>query len=297
MKRRLNQFSHFILSLALVMTSSSLPINAFAQTAPDPIVEQQKADCVANPAFEWSTTLNKCIQKQASQDTRNQADTCNKLTDMAQREACHKALAEKQTGLSSNTDGLNQGRTSDSLTLNSITTAYAMIGLFNSKGTSMLSSTCTSKKIFAYTALGGVLTDLYLKHQAKKKVEELKNKFKLDAKSGASASQSKALEYLREEQQTVADIAGQEKNRNMLLTLGYGAASVMAIIEMATYGTGNADCVAKNDTKTASNNETPAQPTSTEAAPAATTPPATATTPPATATAATPPTDVGSTPP
>jgi hypothetical protein len=70
-----------------------------------------------------------------------------------------------------------------------------------------------------------------MKSKIKKKLEELKNKYQLNSKDNSYSSQRKALEYLKEEQEAIADIAAQEKKRQMLLMIGYGASTATAAYE------------------------------------------------------------------
>lgn len=231
---------HFFISLSLILTSGLTPSIAFSQT--DTTLDAQKADCAKNSAAEWSLTLNKCVGKVADRQTRHDAQDCNKIEDLNQRAECHKKLAEQKTGLSSDPNSLNQGGTTGSMVMNGIGTAYAIVGMIQGVGKEKKDSACTSKKIFGVTAMAGFASDIFLKIRAKKKVDELQGKYKLETKQGAYDAQVKALQYLKEEQETVADIASMEKKRNMLLMLGYGAASVMAIYEMWSMGTMNAGC-------------------------------------------------------
>ncbi len=244
MKSTLNQIKHFTFSLLLVVTSSSLPINTFAET--DTTLDQQKKDCAANSSWEWNSAQNKCVQKKTDQTNRNEAERCAQIKDMAQREACNKALAEKMSGLSANTGTLYQGNKDDAGML--MNTAYTIIAMINTGSMNLLNETCTSKKIFGLTAAVGVASDFYLKHQAKKKVDELNGKYKLEVADTASNAQVKAFQFLKDEQNTVADIASQEKTRNMLLMLGYGAAAVMAIVDIAGSTTGTTSACFKNST-------------------------------------------------
>ncbi|MGZ3809490.1 MAG: hypothetical protein ACXVCE_15510 [Bacteriovorax sp.] len=223
MKNFLDLIKHYLLMASLLVAA---PLSAQTDTT----LDQQKADCAKNSAMEWSSQLNRCIQKIQAQTDRHEADNCNVIQDISQREACHKALAEKKTGLSSDPNSLKQGNTTGSMMMNA---AYSIVSLINSTGSSSSKSSCTSKTIFGVTAVAGLASDFYLKYKAKKKIKELTDKYKLDAKNGSMDSQVKALEYLKEEQQTVADIASLEKKRNMLLMMGYGAAGVMAAVELA----------------------------------------------------------------
>lgn len=236
-----------ILTLCILLFASPF---AFADADAD--MALQKSNCEKNSANEWSASMNKCIGKKAAIETRREADSCNSIADLSSRENCHKALAEKKSGLSANPDSLYQGNTTGSMLMN---TAYSVVSLINFTGKSGSSSKCTSKTIFGVTAVAGLASDAYLKYKAKSKVKELAGKYKLDVKSNASDSQVKALEYLKEEQNTVAEIASLEKKRNLLLMMGYGAAAAMAAWELTLMGK-NPDCVTGIDNKDAAKTET-----------------------------------------
>ena len=208
----------------------------------------QTAACKANTAMEWSTTLNRCVGKAAARETRNESKACNEITDLKAREKCHLGIAEKSTGLSADTEKLNtQGGTTGSMMMNgSIAAAYSIITLISKFGAKKSNNNCMSKHIMGVTSLAGLASDAYLKISAKKKVKELEDKYALDKTSSAFEAQVKALEYLKEEQQTVAKIASLEKKRNLALMLGYGVAAGFAAYEL-TFPNQNAPCYTDPD--------------------------------------------------
>lgn len=227
---------HKLNCLLILLTLAMTPLHAYAD--PDSKAEAnmaaQVSACSANSAMEWSSKLNRCVGKVAARATRNESKACNELTDVNAKEKCHLAIAEKSTGLSADTEKLNQGGTTGSMMLNgSIAAAYAIIALISEKGISGLTSGCTSKKILGVTSAAGLASDVYLKMSAKKKVKQLENKYALDKTSSAYEAQVKALEYLKEEQETVVKISSLEKKRNMALMAGYGAAAAFAVYEIA----------------------------------------------------------------
>lgn len=234
MNRTFCLIKHSLLSVSLLVSTVLSPVQVFAQTT-DTALDAEREKCMKNTAYEWNTSLNRCIQKKEAQAARHEVEDCASLTDMEQRKECHKRIAEKKTGLNSDPDSLPQG-SGGAGNMAMINAAYTMIGLINGLGSGRKDSTCTSKKIFGITAMAGTVTDIWLKIKAKKAMDALKNKYQLDVKNNAYDNQSKAFEYLKDEQMTVKDIAGREKKRNMLLMLGYGAASAMAIFEMTPYG-------------------------------------------------------------
>lgn len=232
------------LLITILFVISSTPTFAVDDAGADKFIADQRAACAKNTAMEWNDSLNRCVGKKEARETRNAAKECNAIEDLKAREKCHIALAEKNSGLNSDPNSLNQGNTGKSAIMNGVGTAYALLGMINGVGSSKKESNCTSKKIYGYTAMAGLATDIWLKIRAKKKMDELAGKYKLDKTQNPYDAQVKALYYLKEEQETVADIAGMEKKRNMLLMLGYGAATAMAIYEWAA-PTLNAQCYAK----------------------------------------------------
>lgn len=254
----------FIISLSISMADATTINDAKVESN----MAAQVAACKANSAMEWSSTLNRCVGKAAARETRNDSKACSKLEDVAAREKCHLSLAEKKTGLSADTEKLNQGGTTGSMMMNgSIAAAYVISSLISEKGVSGLTSGCTSKKILALTSAAGLASDLYLKISAKKKVKELEGKYALDKTSSAYEAQVKAFEYLKEEQETVVKIASLEKKRNLALMLGYAVAAGFAVYEIA-FPTNNPQC---NDPDSTEAN--PAEGTQTATATATPSPP------------------------
>lgn len=208
-------------------------------------ITSQKTECDKHTSLEWSNNLNRCVTKKEVLSERNEAEQCNQLANETEQKACHLKLAEKKTSLNSNPDDLPQGNTTGSLVMNG---AYSIVAAINMTGQGGFKSTCLSKNIFHTTALAGISSDLFLKYKASSKIKELKNKFSKDIKEGKTDNQYKALEYLKEEQVTVGEIASLEKKRNILLGLGYGASAIAAGYELA-FPENNVECM-KGDSKT-----------------------------------------------
>ncbi len=246
MKIRLQVINCFVINFTLIVSSFSFynPL-AFA-ASDDEIIAKQREDCAKNSAQSWSESLNRCVGKIESKTARNAIEDCAKIDDINQRAECHKKIAEEKTGLSANPDNLPGGSLSKSAVMNGAGSAYAILGIINSlKGDK--SSTCASKKIFGITAMAGTLTDIWLKTKAKNQIDDLKNKYQIDVKNNSYDAQSKAFVYLKDEQETVNDIAQREKTRNLLLMLGYGSASVMAIYEMTLGAATSENCYKKEE--------------------------------------------------
>jgi len=236
----------------IIIASVGLSSHSFAmdEGLADKYLQKQIEDCNKNTAKQWDSSTNRCVGKVEAIATRNEAKECNAIADIEQRKACHLNIAQKNSGLNADPNSLNQGNLGKSAIMNGIGSAYAILGFINSAGESGKNSTCTSKKIFGYTALAGTVTDIWLKIRSKKKMNALADKYQLDKTNSPYEAQVRALYYLKEEQQTVADIAAAEKKRNLLLTLGYGAASAMAIFEIATSSTGGSTHCWQKEVKT-----------------------------------------------
>lgn len=93
------------------------------------------------------------------------------------------------------------------------------------------SKNCMSKNILGMTGVAGLATDVWMKMQTKKKMAELKKSYQVDLENSAYDGQKKAFEYLLKEQETVKEMAGLEKKRNLALMAGYGAALAMSVWE------------------------------------------------------------------
>ena len=218
----------------LVIVATPTYVHADSDTKADENMKQQLAACTANTAMEWNAKLNRCVGKAAARATRNESKACDGLSDLAAKEKCHLKIAEKSSGLTSDPEEIIKDGSTKSMILNgSIAAAYTIIGMISKKGIKGLTSGCTSKKILGITSAAGLASDVYLKMSTKKKIKELEDKYVLDKSNSAYESQVKALEYLKEEQETVVKVAGLEKKRNMALMAGYGAAAAFAAYEMA----------------------------------------------------------------
>ena len=240
MKSYCYQLIHIILSSSLIVTSISFAPYAYAA---DPTAADIAA-CTANTAQEWDYTKNRCVQKTNVKTDQANAAACDHPTENETPADCQLRVAKSKAnaaGVDTNADGLAKKNSMDKDFGSVIHLAYTVIAIANGAGIGMAKSTCTSKKIFGITAIAGVATDLYLRMDTAKKISDLNNKFQLNAKTAASDAQVQALEYLKAQQQIVVDIAGQEMKRDMLLTIGYGAAMIAAIMEKTASATGVVD--------------------------------------------------------
>jgi hypothetical protein len=212
-----------------ILTTFILIASLFSATilADDISIDAQKKDCDSNTAKQWSSSLNRCMNKVDETQYKNDAINCNKIVDLEERKQCQLNMATSKTGLS--TDAETLGKSVKDIKEKS-KMANGIIGTITAV-TMKLSSSCPSKIILASTSLGGFLTDLLLKSQGKKKIEEITKKYTIDKSENPYTAQYKALQYLKEEQEVIKDMASTEKKKQMLLTIGYGAAAVMAMFD------------------------------------------------------------------
>lgn len=263
-----------ILPLILFLFSSL----AFAED--DSIMAKQRTECEKNSAREWSSQYNRCVDKVETSTYRQDSIECNKISNLDQRKACQIQLAEKETAVSDDLKGhLKEikGNSTQSALVNS---AYAITGLLNLafvKGGP--NSNCNSRKILYATATAGMISDFLMKKKMKKKVDELKDKYSITKTMNGYEAQYKALEYLKEEQQLVKDIANDEAKRQMLLTMGYSAAAIAGFLEANSLilkclddpskaGTQNKETPPNEQSPTAAASGTPAPGTSASGTPA-----------------------------
>ncbi len=214
--------------LRIIFFSLSMVLSNVSLAQVDKSLDDQKADCAKNSATQWSNSLNRCVGKAEDRQTRHDVIDCNKLADLEARKNCQLNIASQKSGISGNPEeafSKTSGLQSRSLMVNG---AYTVISAISYFGQDKAKSSCMCKSIFGVTSLGGVVTDILMKTKTKSKLKELQDKYKLEAKDTPFQAQKKALEYLKEEQQLVKEIAGMEKQRQMLLILGYGAAAATA---------------------------------------------------------------------
>ena len=221
------------LSLTLIIsTNMLLNFSVHAELSDnDPYLAKQKEECAKKLNKTWDTSRNRCIEKVENKEMRKaETEAGNKCLEIKDLEARKKCFVEDARA---KTPGMNTQPQGGALkgTAAIVTHAYSVMSLIQ-MATNGVESNCTSKTIFGATSLVGSLSDIYLKIQTKKKLKSLQDKYKIDLNTGRHDAQVKALEYLKEEQETLADIANKEKKRNMLMMAGYGAALGFAVYEM-----------------------------------------------------------------
>ncbi|MGB0452969.1 MAG: hypothetical protein ACPGJV_04570 [Bacteriovoracaceae bacterium] len=212
----------------------SLSLTAFAQSS-DPTGDRVKAansytplgqsECDADPNRNWDPARGRCIYTQKSVDERNEYQECAGIEDADSRKACNDRFAKGKTGEMGDEDDSWMG-----LGLSGINLALVTINLM---GVGQTGGSCISKYIFAGTAGVGVLSELYFKFMAKKQLDELRENYeKEDALEDPYASQIRAFQFLKDEQEKIADYSGKRKTAYYVLTAGYTAAAAAAVYDM-----------------------------------------------------------------
>lgn len=231
-----------------------LNFNIYAELSEnDPYLAKQKEECAAKVNKAWDTARNRCVEKVENKEMRKAeiaaGNKCLEIKDIEARKQCFVEDARSKTpGMNTKPEG---GALKGTAAI--VTHAYSVMSLIQ-MATNGVESNCTSKTIFGATSLVGSLSDIYLKIQTKKKLKSLQDKYKIDLSTGRHDAQVKALEYLKEEQETLADIANKEKKRNMIMMAGYGAALGFAVYEMMkTPACGDAKPATKPDGADAAN--------------------------------------------
>ncbi len=222
----MNYALNFILILSLLFTPIS---NIWAEE--DASISGQRAMCASRPGFYWNTSLNRCMAKEDTAQFKKDTEACDKITDTEQKKSCMLSLAQMRSNVTSDPSKANLA---NSKVL--ISTAYGVLGGLLMFG-AIEDADCPSKTIFGVTALAGTAADWFIKFKANKKSKELRDKYKIDTSTNSYHAQSKALEYLKDEQGAVLDLAKKEKIRNMAITAGFAAASITAIVEMISPST------------------------------------------------------------
>lgn len=242
----MKQLSHLFIYFFLVLNS----VNSWAELAEsstDPYLVKQKEECYKRPNKYWDDARARCVERAENKAQRAEetaaGDACLKINDIEQRKACFMEQARKKSG---NMNSESERSGSQNLE-SAVTHAYSVLAIIQRVASG--ESNCTSRTIFGVTSFAGSISDIYLRMKAKKKMKELQDKYEIDVKTKRYDAQVKALEYLKEEQETIADIASMEAKRNMIMMAGFGVALGFAIYEATQPAT--ASCTAAPDAKEA----------------------------------------------
>ncbi|MDC0254791.1 hypothetical protein OAK75_07830 [Bacteriovoracales bacterium] len=198
-------------------------------------LEEQKSECLEISSKIWDESLNRCINKQGSVDEREKFKECEAITDLTERNTCLEELRKKQIGDMKEENPVawlgTSGAVVSTLTLIAINLAAKETG-----------GVCLSKKILTAAALAHLVSEAYNYFYAEKELRELREAYSetVNDEQKAYDAQLKALEFLKEEQQTIASVAGKKKIAYSLVAGLYGAALLAAVWELTPWGTAGA---------------------------------------------------------
>ncbi|MEE2743351.1 MAG: hypothetical protein VYD54_05550, partial [Bdellovibrionota bacterium] len=198
-------------------------------------LEEQKAECFESSSKIWDESLNRCINKQGSVDEREKFKECEAITDLTERNTCLEELRKKQMGDMKEENPVawlgTAGAVVSTLTLIAINLAAKETG-----------GVCLSKKILTAAALAHLVSEAFNYFYAEKELRELREAYSetVNDEQKAYDAQLKALEFLKEEQQTIASVAAKKKIAYSLVAGLYGAALLAAVWELTPWGTAGA---------------------------------------------------------
>ncbi len=257
--RALNTIKVFFLSFQLVWFSSSISISYSQEYDPNTsktgtgtqtyegqnftnpysttntaskTLDEQKQECLESNTKIWNESLNRCMDKQESVDMRKKFLECEKIADLTERNSCLENLRKEQIGDMKEENPVSwlgtAGAVVSTLTLVAINLAAKETG-----------GQCLSKKIMTAAALGHLVSEAYNYFYAEKELRDLREAFSeiVNDEEKAYDAQLKALEFLKEEQQTIQSVAKKKKTAYSIVAGLYGAALLAAIWELTPYGT------------------------------------------------------------
>lgn len=222
--------TYFKIYSLLLLCLPGLITNAWADFEAMPhheqFFEQQKIDCASSPSKEWDSKRNACITKQEAKDRRDEINECAGIENAEARKNCHEKVAERETGVGA---GEGSGGGPGVLAVAGVTAVLSAVMMVTSK---KIGSSCTSRNIFAGTSAVGLAAEFFYIRSAKKELEELQEAYKKEtAKPDAYHAQKRAFEFLKQEQLLIKEFEEKRRNALYIMTAGYGAAGIYAVIE------------------------------------------------------------------
>ncbi len=234
--------------ITFMVCQLAMPQSIFAGDISDDenLLEQQE-NCTGD-SVEWNSELNSCTTKVEAEEAKDQSEACANSDDP---DTCYLTNAEGLTGVSA-------GDNIDSKSIENVgkvvAAAYAAFGLIafsaGVDGTGYRLKTkkapaCMSGRLFQYTSVAWIAGDYFLKSSAKKKFEEIAEKYEKEAandelkgtEEGSYQAQVRAFEYLKEEQENVKDQADKRKLLQLAVIAGYTAATGFGAAEMMSMAT------------------------------------------------------------
>lgn len=226
----------------LFITFLSFQLMILGQPTLAASIDEQREACNGS-SQKWDSELNRCMTTQEAVDMRNDTSNCESSSDP---EDCYMKQAEEKTGVKKG-DKLEGNKLE--MVGKIVAGAYSIFGLIASMGmtgakSKSIKTSCISKKIFQFTSIAWVGGDLFLKHSAKKKFEEMaeaydKEQDNTELKGSADSSyqsQVRAFHYLKSEQEQIQEQGKNRSKLQMAVAAGFAAALGFAIYELTPAG-------------------------------------------------------------
>lgn len=215
---------------------SGLPTLGYSQpTTNDKPMTAAECDSGPDSAYVWDPQRNRCMLKAESSEARAQFERCTEL----EGDALQSCLKESRDQFMDE-DSMNHEQYDTSWLgtavagANGAVVAHALFGAVNGAA-KMPGGACISRKLMMAAGIASFVGELYLRFMAKDKFKDLQKNYEDESKD-TYEKQVAAFTYLEEEQNAIADYAGQHAKAYNLFKLAYAATAIMAGLEL-TVGT------------------------------------------------------------
>lgn len=232
------------------------PLQALAQKY-DPFLEESQDQCKS--PMKWDKKSSRCIVPNDIRATREGAkefaQRCDALEDQKERKACYENFAKASAqcdgikdmvakrdcyareshSFDFNKDANDLGGVGDAadwlnkygiVPINLTMLIIALVGMTGTGGK------CFSRTVFSATAAASFLAEVYHYFFTEDELQTLLSNYEKEAvKESSQEAQGRALEYMRDQLQTVADIHGKKFIVYTILSIGFGVAATMAWLE------------------------------------------------------------------
>ena len=215
----MSRFGFFILTTALWFSPITFPCDY----TNDPEMQSKKANCLS-ASKEWNCRLNRCMTTAEAYRMKQEFQKCEQLSDIASKEECFLATAEKQTGFKRNAQAQKNGWETLSV---GISSAYALLGAiawYSKNG-----GKCLSRKIMVGGSAAHLATHFLLLKKSKKKFDDIAAR--AQSTSNDYNAQLRAFYLLKEEQQAIKRYAKRKKLTYTVVSTAYAGALATAIME------------------------------------------------------------------
>ncbi len=221
----MNRLTFTLFFMLTVLVASLAPTNTLACSYfDDEAMITQKNACEEDGSKKWSCDLNRCVTTQESKAARDDYLACATIENGDERKKCHDDYAKKYVGDLKDKEAPHTLAAS----VNGVFTGLMAIASFSKSQTG---GTCYSKWIVLGTGAVGIVSELYFRFWASKELEDLRKNYKKENNEDPYFSQLRALEYLKQEQEAMAKMAGNRKKAYMLMTAGYTVGFAAALME------------------------------------------------------------------